>query len=171
AERKSVAEPTSVPPPPEPEPAATRPATAADSPPAPPPAPVAPPDSAGALDWRELIGVLKLGGMVRELAQHCEWLGLEDGTASLRLPPTHRALMTKAAMDKLQSVLSTHFARPITLKIDLGMPESATPAQQLRSEQQERHNAAVAALEQDGFVRDMIDMFDATINESTIKPL
>jgi len=59
----------------------------------------------------------------------------------------------------------------LRLQIDIAEIEGETPAQQLRSEQQERHERAVEALEQDGFVRDMIDMFDATINESTIKPL
>ena len=61
--------------------------------------------------------------------------------------------------------------QPLKLQIDLGEPAAATPAQQLRSEQQERHNQAVQALEQDGFVRDMIDLFDASLNESSIKPL
>jgi DNA polymerase-3 subunit gamma/tau len=49
--------------------------------------------------------------------------------------------------------------------------EGETPAQRLHLEQQERHNRAVSALEQDGFVRDMIDMFDATLNESSVKPI
>lgn len=127
--------------------------------------------SEGRMDWRELIASLKLGGMVRELAQHCEWLGREGNGVGLRLSPAHKALMTKAAMDKLQAELSAHFGQPLKLEIKLGEPAGETPAQRSRSEQQERHNEAVAALEQDGFVRDMIDMFDATINESTIKPL
>jgi DNA polymerase-3 subunit gamma/tau len=123
------------------------------------------------LDWRELIVRLKLGGMVRELAQHCEWLGTADGVARLRLAPAHRALATRVAQEKLENELARHFGQPLKLQLDLDEPGGATPAQQLRSEQQERHNQAVQALEQDGFVRDMIDLFDASLNESSIKPL
>jgi DNA polymerase-3 subunit gamma/tau len=46
-----------------------------------------------------------------------------------------------------------------------------TPAQRLQAQQRERHEKAIAALEQDKFVRDLIETFDATINESSIKPL
>jgi len=35
----------------------------------------------------------------------------------------------------------------------------------------ERHAAAVAALEQDPFVRELIERFDATMEESSVKPL
>ena len=151
---------------------------AAPAPPAVAPVPASPrsPGAAGSVtaeipDWRALIVELKLGGMVRELAQHCEWLGMADGVARLRLAPAHRALATRAAQEKLQNELSNRFGQPLKLQIDLGEPAAATPAQQLRSEQQERHNQAVQALEQDGFVRDMIDLFDASLNESSIKPL
>jgi len=35
----------------------------------------------------------------------------------------------------------------------------------------ERQDRAVAAVEQDAFVREAIDLFDATLIESSIKPL
>jgi DNA polymerase-3 subunit gamma/tau len=124
------------------------------------------------MDWRQLIVSLKLGGMVRELAQHCVWLGIEDGMVRLRLAPGHKSLlMNKSTQEKLQAELAQHFGQPLRLAIDIAEIEGETPAQQLRSEQQERHERALEALEQDGFVRDMIDMFDATLNESSVKPL
>ena len=125
-----------------------------------------------ASDWRELIASLKLGGMVRELAQHCEWIGVEDNALRLRLSPTHKSLLiNKSPQEKLQVELAAHFGRPLKLQIEVARIEGETPAQRLHLEQQERHNRAVSALEQDGFVRDMIDMFDATLNESSVKPI
>ena len=38
-------------------------------------------------------------------------------------------------------------------------------------QQVERQERAVASIEQDSFVRDVVDIFDATINESSIKPI
>ena len=35
----------------------------------------------------------------------------------------------------------------------------------------ERQERAVAAIEEDPFVREVVEIFDATINEATIKPL
>jgi DNA polymerase-3 subunit gamma/tau len=122
-------------------------------------------------DWRDVIARLKLGGMVRELAQHCELVTVNDGAVILRLSPAHRHLLNKALEDKLQAELQAFYARAVRLSIEVGEPVGETPAQQRRTEQQERHERAVAALEQDGFVREVIDTFDATLNESSVKPI
>jgi DNA polymerase-3 subunit gamma/tau len=130
------------------------------------------PDSEPAADWHATVRGLKLGGMVRELAQHCEMIELTAEQIRLRLPPAHRSLLIHGApREKLQNALQEHFGRPLRLEIDLGEPATETPAQRRSKEQRERHDRAVQALEQDEFVRDMIDLFDATINESSVKPL
>jgi DNA polymerase-3 subunit gamma/tau len=121
--------------------------------------------------WHELLGRLRLGGMVRELAQHCELAANTPTTMTLRLSQAHRSLLNKTLQDKLQAEIQAHLRRPVKLAIEIGEPVGETPAQRARTAQQERHERAVAALEQDGFVRDVIDMFDATLNESSIKPV
>jgi DNA polymerase-3 subunit gamma/tau len=123
------------------------------------------------LDWRRLIEDMGLSGMVRELAQHCELLRVDESALQLRLSSTHRQLFNPALKDKLQSELQGHFGRPVRVNVDIGDVAGATPAQENRAEQAVRHEQAVAALEQDGFVQNVIDMFDATLNESSIKPL
>lgn len=126
---------------------------------------------AGGGDWHRLVSDMKISGMARELAQHCELRLLDDVRVELRLAPAHRHLQMKPAQDKLQQALSEHLGRPIALRIELAETERATPAataQRVREEQQEQ---AVAAIEQDGFVRDVIEMFDAKLVESSIKPI
>ena len=123
------------------------------------------------LDWRGLIEDMRLTGMVRELAQHCELLQSGEGRLVLRLSSTHKHLFNSALKDKLQNELQGHFGRPVRVNVEIGEVASATPAQTNRAEQAVRHEQAVAALEQDGFVQNVIDMFDATLNESSIKPL
>ena len=71
----------------------------------------------------------------------------------------------------LPAELQKFFGQPLKLVIELGELTGETPAQRVQAEQRERHERAVAALEQDPFVRDLIETFDATINESSIKPL
>ena len=82
----------------------------------------------GIPDWHAVIAALSLGGMARELAQHCELRGLDAGLVSLRLAPVHRHLQMKPAMDKLQQALSQHLGRAVQLRIELAETESQTPA-------------------------------------------
>jgi DNA polymerase-3 subunit gamma/tau len=122
-------------------------------------------------DWHGILAALKLGGMARELAQHCELRSVDSVQLVLRLSPTHRHLQMKPAQDKLQQSLSEHFGRPLQVRIELAEVESATPAATAQRDRRELQDRAVAAIEQDGFVREVIEMFDATLIESSIKPV
>ncbi|NSL56389.1 DNA polymerase III subunit gamma/tau [Uliginosibacterium aquaticum] len=165
---QSVQEP---PPPWEDEPA---PATQVAAPPPPPvPAAVAAPVAlAGAADWLAQIQASGVGGMVRELAQNCEFLGLEGSVLSLRLAPAHRHLMAMPSnLAKLQEALSATQGRPLRVNIEVAEPGSQTPAQRKQEIRQARQADAVAALESDPFVQELIERCDATLVESSVKPL
>lgn len=124
-----------------------------------------------AADWPSILDGMKLGGMARELAQHCELRDLDDGRVVLRLSPTHRHLQMKPAQDKLQATLSEYFSRSLQLSIELAEVEGTTPAATALRDRRERQDQAVAAIEKDSFVREVIEMFDATLIESSIKPV
>jgi DNA polymerase-3 subunit gamma/tau len=122
-------------------------------------------------DWHEILLVLKLGGMARELAQHCELSRVDGSQVALRLSPTHRHLQMRPAQDKVQQALSEYFGRPMQLTIDLQEVIGDTPAAAAQRRRKEQQDQAVASVEQDDFVRGVIDQFDATLIESSIKPL
>ena len=122
-------------------------------------------------DWHALVGRLGLAGMARQLAQHCELAELGETQVSLRLPPAHKHLLGRAQQDKLQAELQAHFGRPVKVLIVLEDVASETPAERARSVQRLRQEEAIASIEGDPFVRDVVDMFDASIDEATIKPL
>ena len=122
-------------------------------------------------DWHAITARLNLGGMVRSLAQHCELAELGAEVITLRLPPAHKFLLGKAHQDKLQSELQLYYGRPLRLNIVLADTAAETPVERSRMVQRERQEQAIAAIEQDGFVREVIELFDATINESSIKPV
>ena len=133
------------------------------------PAPVA---RAEESDWHRLVTSLSLSGLPRQLAQNCELAELGESQVTLRLPPAHKSLLnTKIPQDKLQAELQQHLGRPVRLVILVADPENETPAERSKAERRERHEKAVAAIEGDAFVRDVIDLFDASIDESTIKPI
>ncbi|MFZ5582745.1 MAG: DNA polymerase III subunit gamma/tau [Pseudomonadota bacterium] len=128
-------------------------------------------DSAAPGDWQSILDSLQLSGMARALAQHCELLKLGGEVVQLRLPPAHRHLIMKAAQDRLQQALGEYCGRPLQLQIEVAEVSTLTPAAILQQEREERQDRAVAAIEQDPFVREVIDIFDATLIESSIKPI
>ena len=135
-----------------------------------------PADAAGALaagDWHAIVRRLGLGGMVRELAQHCEWVGRADDTLNLRLSETHRHLlgMNPGLVDRLQDALAALYGHPLRLRIETGAIAGETPAQRDQAERRARHVEAVAALERDPFVCELIERFDASLVEASVRPL
>jgi len=127
--------------------------------------------SAGTSDWHNMVNSLQVSGLARTLAQHCELRELNEGDCLLRLSPTHSHLQMKPAPDKLQAALSDYLGRPVVVRIELAQVESDTPAATAGREQRERQERAIASIEQDGFVRDVVELFDASLIETSIKPI
>jgi len=123
-------------------------------------------------DWHELIAAMQLGGLVRELAQNCALIEMSNGAIKLRLAPTHKHLLAMPGTQaKLQEALVKHFGGGLRLTVDIGEPGTQTPAQRNAETQRQRHSDAVAALESDPFVQEMIERFDATLVETSVRPL
>ena len=79
--------------------------------------------------------------------------------------------MNRGAVERLQDVLCAALGRTLAVRIAIGDISGQTPAQRDAIERQVRHAEAVAALEADPFVRELIERFDATLVESTVRPL
>ena len=122
-------------------------------------------------EWRDILVGLKVTGMARELAQHCELRSLGTARIILALSPAHRHLLLKPAQEKLQQALAEHFGQARQLTIDLEEGSGDTPAAAAERDRRDRLDRAIASVEQDGFVREVIEMFDATLIESSIKPI
>ncbi|MDO8958768.1 MAG: DNA polymerase III subunit gamma/tau C-terminal domain-containing protein, partial [Rhodocyclaceae bacterium] len=120
-------------------------------------------------DWHALVAQLPLTGMARQLAQHCELASLTETRITLRLSPVHKHLLPQ--QEKLQAELQKHHGRPLALKIELTETAGETPKARADNEKRERQDQAIAAIEGDPFVREVCDLFDASIDESTIKPI
>ena len=161
--------PVRTPPPVSPTPVASRPQVAV--PPAPTfVAPAAAPASStvpGEDDWHTL--ATRFPGMSRQLAQNCELVERTGTLVRLRLDPAHKHL--QAHQEKLLVALRELWGAHLRLEIVVGEPASETPAARRQNTERERQERAVASIEQDPFVRDVVDLFDASIDESTIKPV
>jgi DNA polymerase-3 subunit gamma/tau len=124
-------------------------------------------------DWREVVRTLGLSGLARECAQHCEWVKFDGARLYLRLSEAQRHIleMNRTIFARIESELARALGRPVSLDLEAGTIAGQTPAQLDELDRRERHAQAVAALESDPFVREMIERFDASLSESTARLL
>jgi DNA polymerase-3 subunit gamma/tau len=114
---------------------------------------------------------MTLSGLAKELAQNCELRELTAERCFLRLPPSLGHLQMKANVDKLQQGLTDYFGRSVLLRIELAQTEMETPAVAVSRERRQRQDSAQQSVENDFFVRDAVDLFDASLIEASIKPI
>ncbi|HSN41641.1 MAG TPA: DNA polymerase III subunit gamma/tau [Burkholderiales bacterium] len=121
--------------------------------------------------WTEIVEKLGLTGMARMLAQHCELVSRDETRVTLRLAKAHERLLEKAYEDKLRAALQRYFGGTPRLSISVGEGDGNSPAEIANRDNQQRQARAIAEIEQDPFVRELVENFDARVIESTIKPL
>lgn len=122
-------------------------------------------------NWRGLVDKLKLSGMARMLAQNCALEEFDGQRMRLSVPPEHKHLLDNTYQEKLRTTLREHFGKHLQVSIDVGTAAIDTPARQIHQEKVERQSQAEASIQNDPFVRDLMQSFGATIIPSTIKPV
>jgi len=129
------------------------------------------PGPSGAWDWLAVVAELRLGGMAKMLADHCELVSQDGDAVTLRVGESHKHLLDRTYQDKLVSALKDKFDAALQITFEIGAAAEQTP-QQVRTRIREARQAeAVAAIESDPFVRELVDQFGGQIDASTIQPL
>ena len=105
------------------------------------------------------------------LAQHCEFAGRSAGRIDLRLAQAHQHLLEGPYQERLKAALERHFGERLRLVISLAEAASSSPAAIADRAQQRKQAEAWTAIEQDPFVRELVENFDAQVIESSIKPV
>lgn len=123
-------------------------------------------------DWATLLAQLNLQGLAGQLAKNCVLESFDNDKMTLNLSPEHKGLQSnKVAFDRLQTVLSDYFAKPVRLQIVLGKVNVATPAvveQQVKQDRQQQANEAIA---EDGFVLAAQAELEARVIPESIRPI
>jgi DNA polymerase-3 subunit gamma/tau len=122
-------------------------------------------------DWPAIVSSLKLGGMARMLADQCELRQHDGNTLLLGLAEAHRHLLDKTYQDKLVAALKQKFGDALNVRIELGAVSGQSPVEVRARAKAEKQAEAVAAIESDPFIRDLVDQFDARIDPASIQPL
>lgn len=139
--------------------------------PAPAPLPAAKPATGLALQWLELFPQLPVSGMTGNIAANCTLIAADGDDWLLHLDPGQGALFNTTQQRRLNEALNQHLGRTLNLRIELVLPDQETPAQAAARKRAERQQGAVASIEQDPLIQQMIKLFGAKVRQDTIEPV
>ena len=122
-------------------------------------------------DWTALSRLLPLTASVKLLAQNAELKKFDGETFELVLPAERKTLADAAYQQQLKAALSAYFGKPCLLKVEIGAVRGESVAAIEANDKRQRQQQAVASVKGDDFVKELVEGFDATIVESSIKPL
>ena len=121
--------------------------------------------------WQQVISRLALTGMARVLAQHCELVARDAARVELRIAQAHQHLLDGPFQERLKAALEQHFGTRLRLAIHVVQDTGASPAALADRDRQQWQEQAIAGIERDPFVRELVENFDARVIESSIKPV
>ncbi|MFO7542313.1 MAG: DNA polymerase III subunit gamma/tau [Thiobacillus sp.] len=138
-----------------------------------PPTPAQPtePASRAAWDWLAVVAALRLGGMAKMLADHCELVSQAGDEVLLRVGEADKHLLDRAYQDKLVAALRDKYGVTLKVAFEVGAAAEQTPQQVRTRIKDARQAEAVAAIESDPFVRELVDQFGGQIDATSIHPL
>ena len=121
--------------------------------------------------WADMISIMKLESLTRELANNCMLERIDDAVCQLRLDASHQQLLTASREKKLQQNLQDYRGAPLKLIIKIEHAEIETPAVQMAKDKENRQQAAVDAINMDANIQALKENFDARILPGTIEPV
>jgi DNA polymerase III subunit gamma/tau len=120
-------------------------------------------------DWPQLAQQLAVTGAARELARNAELRGREGGVFDLVVPKAKAYLADRSYQEKLKAALEKHLGSPVTVKVSVGEIAGATAAVIEVENRDARQAEAARAVQSDGFVQDLVNLFDGKVVDSTIR--
>jgi DNA polymerase-3 subunit gamma/tau len=118
--------------------------------------------------WAAFAAKLPLSGMAEQLARQSECVGITGQELTLRVPS--KALSEGAPVERLRTVLNDYFGFKVDLLFQIGAGEGSSAHALDQVAQQARQDAAEVAIEQDPFVRALIQDFGAKVVPGSIRP-
>jgi len=119
-------------------------------------------------NWHSLLEGLGLAGMVYNIARHSELREVRGAHLQFVLDAGNSSLFNDDHTRKIRLALENYFGGPLTVEITPGEPARETPAMRQERLSGERQQAAVASLEADPVLQNLINRFDGELDRSSI---
>lgn len=118
--------------------------------------------------WNELLPQLKLTGITQALAQHAILQELTENSAVLLLDIRQASILNDTVKARLVAAFSEYFQRSMAVTIEISKAPIKTPATLPEDEKKERLSIAMAELQNDPQVKNILQQFDGTIVPESI---
>ena len=122
----------------------------------------------GLPEWHNILPALGLSGMAYALASNCTLESFSANKVKLVLAANHQPMLNPKLKERLTEALSKHFGQAIQLEIVVSTAALATPVKQQQAHLAQRLETATQSLLQDPNVKQLVDMYDATVEVSLI---
>ncbi len=120
-------------------------------------------------EWPQLAQELPVTGATRELARNAELRSRDGGIFDLVVPKAKAYLANRGYQENLKAALEKHLGGPVTVKVAVGEIAGTTAAAIEAETRDARQADAVRAVQSDGFVKDLVNLFDGKVVDSTIR--
>ena len=117
------------------------------------------------------MNALELPAPVRNFARNCALEAREGEHWTLALSPRFEALYRESHLDDLARAIGERLGGRVQLKLKQHEPATPTPDQLLAAHQQQRKAQAVARMQEDQLVRDLQQLFNATLDIDSVTPV
>ena len=122
-------------------------------------------------DWNSIVAALQLMGPVSQLAAHCSLVSKEGTRIQLLLDEEGQPYRRPQLEEKLRQALTQYFGEEIKLQLDSAQRVVDTPARRRAAEAEDALSAARNAIDNDPTVGALRDVFGATVQPESVKPL
>jgi len=120
--------------------------------------------------WADLVGQLGLSAMANQLALRCEMTKRTADEVELRISAADERMFDKPYREKLTAALRQLLGAQIRVSFVAGDVAGVSPKAMTDRKIEQRHAEAVAEIRQDPFVRELIEDFDGSLDDGSIKP-
>jgi DNA polymerase-3 subunit gamma/tau len=120
--------------------------------------------------WAELVGQLGLSAMANQLALRCEMTKRTADEVELRISAADERMFDKPYREKLTAALRQLLGAQTRVSFVAGDVAGVSPKAMTDRKIEQRHAEAVAEIRQDPFVRELIEDFDGSLDDGSIKP-
>lgn len=120
--------------------------------------------------WVELVGQLGLNAMANQLALRCEMTKRTSDEIELRISAANERLFDKPHRDKLTAALRNVLGKQLKVAFIAGEVAGLSPKDITDRKVEQRQAAAVAEIRQDPFVIELLEQFDGSLDDGSIKP-
>lgn len=121
-------------------------------------------------DWHQLVAGLEIGGLSRQLAEHCAFVGWDGKHLRLALDPAVSNLRAAGAEQRLGAGLAAAMGCEVALEIETKAPAAETPALRQARSDAERLAEAQETMRDDPVAHEMHRRFDAEWLPESIRP-